>query len=230
MTPIDKFESKKTILVIDPSASHLAFGVAVIDPSRFECSIVNCGMLWTNSKWSLGTRLNYMRDSIKTLIRHFNIDHIFTEQFFINPALLSGGTAVVPTINSIIQMCIADEEKQIDYTEIPPPSWRAILGIKHVYVQQGEGKKPKRDYKEPTKQYVLKHIKVPDTINSNITNKLRDTPYDIFDMLAILLAISQEHEAVTLSAPEKVFYDQEILLKLKCKDDNIYKTKGNRNG
>lgn len=218
---ISDLNRKMRLLVVDPSASHLAYVICDIEPGK-EAHILKSGMLWTHDKWSLGKRLNYMKTSFSFLIQEFQIEKIYTEQFFMNPKMLTGGTAVIPTINAILQMCIDDSRRQIEFEEIPPPSWRAVLGIKAVTVKAGS--KTKKDFKEPTKAYVRLSIQPPDKLLSNVTLKERDTPYDIYDALAIVLALTKKAGCNSLVLGDNVFTDQELLLKLRAKsDDDIMK-------
>lgn len=210
---IKAIENKQRLLVVDPSASHLAFVICEIDPSQSSMTILKSGMLWTHDKWSLGKRLNYMKTSFLFLIKEFKIDGIYTEQFFMNPKMLTGGTAVIPTINAILQMCIDEVGKDIHFEEIPPPSWRAILKIKPVMV------KGKRDYKTPTKDCVVKRIDAPTRTLSNITLKERDTPTDIYDALAIVLALTESSNCNNLLKGDKIFNDSELIMRLKDKSD-----------
>jgi Holliday junction resolvasome RuvABC endonuclease subunit len=207
---------KMRLLVVDPSASHLAYVICDIDPGK-EATILKSGMLWTHDKWSLGKRLNYMKTSFSFLIQEFKVDKIYTEQFFMNPKMLTGGTAVIPTINAILQMCIDESRQAIEFEEIPPPSWRAVLGIKATTTKVGA--KTKRDFKEPTKDHVRLSIQPPDRLFSNVTLKERDTPYDIYDALAIVLALTKKAQCNSLILGNNVFADQELLLKLRAKSD-----------
>lgn len=210
---IKPIEKKQRLLVVDPSASHLAFVICEIDPSQSSMTIIKAGMLWTHDKWSLGKRLNYMKTNFLFLMKEFNIDRIYTEQFFMNPKMLTGGTAVIPTINAILQMCIDELSKDIAFEEIPPPSWRAILKIKPIM------SKGKRDYKTPTKDCVVKRIDAPTRTVSNITLKERDTPSDIYDALAIVLALTESSNCNNLLKGDKIFNDSELIMRLRDKSD-----------
>lgn len=189
MKPKKKKKSKEVTqteigLYLDPSGSHLAFAYVEIDHSTQSATIFESGMLWTKAKWSRGHRFQYMYSSLKYLIESCNKipTYVQTEQFFFNPKLRSG-TAVVPIINSYAEMICSRNNRAI-YSEVPPPTWRATLGIKHILDSNG-----KRDYKTPTKDKVESIIgKLPNEIKSNITLKMRDLPTDIADVLAIAIA------------------------------------------
>lgn len=218
---IQELNKKQRLLVVDPSASHLAYVICEVDPGN-SMTVLKSGMLWTHDKWPLGKRLNYMKTNFLFLLKNFEIDKIYTEQFFMNPKMLTGGTAVIPTINAILQMCIDEVRKPIEFEEIPPPSWRAVLGIKAITVKAGS--KTKKDFKEPTKALVRLSITPPDQLMSNITLKYRDTPYDIYDALAIVLSLTKKAQCPNLVIGDNVFEDKELLMSLMPKtDDDVMK-------
>jgi len=224
---IQELNRKQRLLVIDPSASHLAYVICEIEPGQ-SMTILRSGMLWTHDKWSLGKRLNYMKYNFTLLMKEFNVEKVYTEQYFMNPKMLSGGTAVIPTINAVLQMCIDELGKPIEFEEIPPPSWRSILGIKPSMTKVGA--KTKRDYKEPTKAIVRLSIQPPEQITSNITMKLRDTPYDIYDALAMVLALTKKANCNNLILDPKIFTDNELLFRfLDRKDTDIIRSRAFKN-
>lgn len=187
---LPKLGSAKKLLVIDPSSSHL--GYVLVDLDNGVAAIESAGMIFTSGTWTKGQRFLYMDQCLKELLqgRSGSIPEVaVTEQFFMNPKLVSG-VAVVPVVNGLIEKNCA-EQGLVPYFEVPPPTWRAKLGVKADYVMENvKGVlKKKRDYKTPTIRIVENHLgKLPATIKSNITLKERDTPHDLADALAIALA------------------------------------------
>jgi hypothetical protein len=112
-------------------------------------------------------------------------DKVITESFFMNPKLRTG-MSVIPTINGFIEKSCA--EHKVDYAEVSPSTWRKQLDIKFIKDSKG-----KRDYKTPTKEEVENIIgKLPAEIESNITRKMRATPHDVWDVLAITISEARQ--------------------------------------
>jgi len=172
-------------LCIDPSASHLAYVMVDLDKESKIAYLDTIGMLWTKDSWTKGGRFLYMNRCLDALVDGVSgavPEEAITEQFFMNPKLRSG-VGVIPVINGLIEKTCA--EVGMSYYEVPPPSWRSVLGVKHINKPEGG-----RDYKTPTKVIVERHIGLlPDEIKSNVTMKPRTTPHDIYDALGIALAI-----------------------------------------
>jgi len=187
--PLIDINKTKTILVIDPSASHLAYCLADLNKEKNELQIFYVGMLWTKSKWKRGLRFYYVQKCVYHLLNSLKDalpSAVYVEGFFANPKQMFG-SAVIPTINGLIE-CLTVPYK-VAYFEIPPPTWRSNLGIKPIKNSIG-----KRDYKVPTKAYVESILgKLPDEIPSNSNDKMRTTPSDIADVLAITIAIGKHH-------------------------------------
>ena len=181
-------KGKHRITVLDPSSSHLAYAIVLLDLDNKNLFIENCGMVWTLDSWSKGKKYRYMHK----VMRLFGIgilDQIskafVTEAFFSNPKAMVGAP-VIPTINSFALM--AADEMEMDYHEFGASTWRGILGIKAIKAADGS-----RDYKVPTANLVSQFIKVPDQIQSNINRKMRKLPNDITDVLAIAIAVGRHH-------------------------------------
>lgn len=194
----------QTILVIDPSASHLAYCYIDLDFKTKEAHFQSTGMLWTKGTWNRGQRFLYMNRCFDVMLNGIPShipNTIVSEQYFVNPKMLSGGTAVIPVINGLLEMKAA-ELGDVQYTETPPPSWRSQLGIKFLKDSKG-----KRDYKTPTVNAVEANgIKIPDAVISNITLKARETPYDISDCLAIGLAVCKANGFSNITVSNTLFH------------------------
>jgi len=201
MTISKRLSKKSRVLSVDPSASHLAFTISEIDPGN-SLKIVEVGMIWADSKWELGQRLNYMYNCLEYLITGFDIDSITTEAFFSNPKMKMGQN-IIPTINHFMQVIIYKSGKVISYEEISPSAWRKVLGIKADIVGN------KRDFKAPTKRIVQTKIgALPDEIISNITGNLRSLPTDVPDSIAMSIYVGLEHNVRTLDVDSKLCYNK----------------------
>lgn len=206
--PVTYTEGKHGFLLIDPSASHLGWSLVQLDLDKKELYISAAGMLWTSDSWTKAQRFRYMLNAAKILLDGSEevIPHVLvTESFFMNPKLPMG-SAVVPTINALLNM--AAEEATVHYQEMGPSAWRGILGIKPVSVNG------KRDYKTPTANIVKKSIELPETIQSNVNRKDRLLPHDITDVLAIALAVAKHHGVKDVKVGNSVFLPFTILDKL----------------
>lgn len=209
----------KTFLVIDPSASHLAYVIIDVDFDKKDAGILSAGMMWTKTSYSKGQRFSYIRKGIQTLLNVLPlVDIVYTEAFFANPKQMQG-SAVIPVVNGLIELsCVEVSREPIQYEEIPPTSWRSILGIKPVINRVFEGGKfkNKRDYKTPTLQLVeLTLGKLPEQVMSNVTSKLRDTPHDLSDALAIGLAILKEHGIEKVEFFGNTWHNKDIIDQLR---------------
>jgi len=202
--PIVFKEGQPKALIIDPSASHLAYAIVTFDFIKKDLHIDACGMLWTKDDWSRGKRYRYMYKAIQTLASG-NVDGvpnaIFTEGFFVNPKMMFG-SSVIPTINSLAEM--AADDLKIPFFEMGPSTWRGILGIKPA-ITMVNGKRT-RDYKVPTADFVSTLIKLPEKIPSNINRNMRLVPNDVTDVLAIAIALGRHHGLQKVSQSNTAFH------------------------
>lgn len=200
--------NNETILVFDPSASHMAYCICTIKDNK--AVITNAGMLWTKDSWSKGRRFSYMKKVISYLMLVYKPSKCFTEAFFANPKLLAH-SAVIPTVNGLIELCSYDNDN-IAYNEVSPSWWRSVLSIKPTKIDG------KRDYKVPTADTVsalLGKGKVPEVIISNVTGKERTTPHDLTDVLAITLSLLTANKVQKVDLADKTFYNETVLKYLK---------------
>ena len=187
---------KHNILCIDPSGSHMAYAICELDLVDGNFTILNAGMIWTKASYSRPERLSYMQAALNVMInnppyKEHAVDAVVTESFFSNPKQLTGGTAIVPTINAFIEM--AADDAGIKFQEIGATTWRSIIGVK---ADKSSGK---RDYKEPAKRYVELFTKLPETVPSNLDMRPRKLPHDLTDVLAIALSIAKYHNCARIS-------------------------------
>lgn len=214
--PIDITDRpNKTLLVIDPSSSHLAYVLAVIDQN--ELVFHKVGMLWTHADWTVGQRLLYMFESFKVLLEQVPPpDSVYTESFFANFKMKTG-MSMIPTVNNLLKMAIAKDDKRTGFSEISPSSWRKTLGIKPVLTTEG------KDWKLPTKLKVeeLIGVKLPELIQSNITEKQRALPHDITDAMAISIAIGTELKCSKFTTVHTTFLNPILLGQLRKVKENV---------
>jgi len=193
-------------IVVDPSAEHTAY--VCMELKDKVATIHYAGLLWVKGSWNRGQRFLYMSQCFETLLVGSSTDSLVTEKYFVAPSKFGAGIAVVPIINGLLEMTCA--KHKVGFLEIPPPSWRSVLGIKHIKDAKG-----KRDYKTPTKDLVNRMIKgIPTEIQSNITLKNRATPHDLFDALAISLSLLKQggYDTIVL-ANEDVFSPSSLISK-----------------
>lgn len=202
MAPLSLNITEPRLLVIDPSANHLAY--VIVNNQTIE----SCGMIWTKDSWIKGKRFSYMAKAIQLLLTEFKVNHVFTEAFFVNPKQMLG-SAVIPVINGLIEL--TSYEHKASYQEITPPSWRAILQIKAFKDDKG-----KKDYKTPVRNKVIEVLgPIPDKVISNITGKDRDLPHDLTDSLGITLAILNSMNYNNIKLAENSFNNLVINNQLK---------------
>jgi Holliday junction resolvasome RuvABC endonuclease subunit len=179
------------ILAVDPSGSHLAYVIATLDIEAGTVEILKAGMLWAPASFDKPERLRYMQSCIDSIINtppfaEYIVDATFSEQFFSNPKMITGGSSIIPTVNNFLQM--ASSEAGIPFQEMGPSTWRSIIGIKAAKDAAG-----KRDWKTPAKDYVERYTVLPEKIRSNVDGRLRATPNDLTDALCIALAVAKYH-------------------------------------
>lgn len=193
----------QTILVLDPSAEHMAFSIVKL--SSGTATITNSGMLYASSSWSLGRRLYYMYKGLKYIIEFFKVDYIVTEDFVI-PKFRQSGITVIPTINNNLKMLIWELGNTIELNEVSTTTWRKNLGISSVPALDKKGQlmmsskgKSKKDWKVPCRQKVeeVLCLKLPKTLLANTNLKERTLPHDISDCLGIAIS-----ECIALGYPK----------------------------
>ena len=106
----------------------------------------------------------------------FKLEQVVFERYSANMNRRSG-MLVCPMLQGAVLAAIGKLE--IKYDEITPQTWRKNCGIKKG---KGEGN---NKWKIPTKEYFDKKMIIPEKIESNITGKLRQTPFDLYDALGI---------------------------------------------
>lgn len=166
------------ILFLDISSSCTGYSVAKVDFTNKTAVFSKAGCLWLDPEWHHQEKYSYMYNAI---VNYFwiveNSDYIIAEQYSVNPNRMMG-VNVVSEMQGAIKA--AAWENGVKVNSILPQSWRSALGIKKIKDAKGAS-----DWKTPTKDYVNKHTPVPPEVISNITNKARQTPSDLYDALAI---------------------------------------------
>jgi Holliday junction resolvasome RuvABC endonuclease subunit len=172
------------VLVLDMSSTCTGWTVVGIDMAHRKASFDSAGCIWFPADFTNQEKYHYM---YKAVTEYFNIihkiDYCVAESYMINPKRAMG-CLVSPEMHGALQVSLS--EIGVKYQTMPVQTWRKILGIKPTVTFDGSGKKS-RDFKEPTKQEVLKYVSIPEQITSNITQNTRTTPSDLYDSLAIAL-------------------------------------------
>ena len=165
------------ILFLDISSTCTGYAIANVDFGTKIVKWTRTGALWLDPDWSHQQKYNYMFHVISNYFWVVEgIDYMVVEQYSFNKNKMMG-VQVVPEMQGAIK-CAA-EENGVKVTSILPQTWRKILGIK----KNSEG-----DFKEPTKAKVLEYVQIPEEVISNITGAKRQTPYDVFDAMALAMA------------------------------------------
>ena len=211
----------RKILFLDPSSEHMGFAIMTCSGDR--AIIEKAGMLYASSSWDLGRKLHYMYSAIKYLVLNFQINTIVTEMFEM-PKFRQMGISVIPTINNNLKMLsyeiTSETGGSIEVVEWPISSWRKNLGISWVPAKKANGEliktekgNYKQDWKIPAKNKVEEFlkIKIPDQLLDNSSLKLRKTPYDLSDCLAISIAYALKHNYPIIKSSPEVFENQKIM-------------------
>jgi Holliday junction resolvasome RuvABC endonuclease subunit len=167
------------ILFLDVSSSCTGFTVASVDFINKKAEVLKAGAIWLDDHWEHARKYDYLYSIVQTYFEVVEqIDHIVVEQYSVNPKKMTG-VLVSPEVHGCIKA--AAFSNGVKVSSILPQSWRSSLGIKAI------GPKGKRDYKTPTKDYINTLCIIPQKIISNISEKERQTPSDLYDSLGITL-------------------------------------------
>lgn len=171
------------ILFLDLSSNCTGYCLATVDFERRSAKFINTGAIWFDDSWKNQEKYHYIFSAVTN---YFNIvgqvDLCVAEAYMINQNKMMG-SQVGPELHGALQVALA--EIGVKYYTILPQSWRKALGITPTVTINAKGKKEK-DFKLPTKNYVLSHAPhIPTHVESNITKNQRVTPFDVFDAVAI---------------------------------------------
>lgn len=179
--------NKINVLFLDVSSTCTGYTIASFDISNKKdpVTITKSGVLWFDDEWDHPTKYSYIFNAILTYFEVVeNIDLIIHEQYSVNKDAMNG-VMVVPEMIGAIK--VAAKENGVKIDSILPQTWRSQVGVKPVVTLTSAGKK-KRDYKAPCKELMKELFKnIPDTVISNITNKKRATPSDLYDSMGVAL-------------------------------------------
>jgi Holliday junction resolvasome RuvABC endonuclease subunit len=174
------------VLFLDISSSCTGYAIASLNigDKSAPATIKSAGCLWFGSDWDHQTKYSYLFNAVLTYFEVVEqIDLIIHEQYSVNVDRMSG-VLISPEITGVVK--VAAKENGVKVDSILPQTWRAALGIKPD-VTEVNGKK-KRNYKLPTKEAMDKLFKcIPEEVTSNISNKKRSTPSDLYDALGVCL-------------------------------------------
>lgn len=198
------------VLFLDVSSTCTGYSIMSVDFENKSASIKEAGALWLNNKkWTDQERYGYVFHVICDFFWIVKgIDYIVTEQYSINPKKMVG-VQVLPELSGVLKA--AAEENGVQVSSILPQTWRAQLGIKPVLGTNTKGKTT-RDYKTPVKDYIENIYQVPTKCISNITEKERATPSDLYDAMAIGLGWCEKFGLKAKPGPVK--YNDHIGYKL----------------
>lgn len=165
------------ILFLDISSTCTGYAIASVDFTKKAATLTKAGCVWLDNDWTHQEKYCYMAEAIRGYFWIVEaIDYIVVESYSINPRKMTG-VNVVSEMQGAIKASAWDNGVKV--VSIPPQSWRATLKIK----KNSEG-----DYKSPTKSKVLEYADVPEEVVSNLTHKMRKTPSDVYDAMAIAIA------------------------------------------
>jgi len=181
------------IMFLDVSSTCIGYTIAKVNFMNKQSRITDTGCIWLDNskwrnrhgKWDHKKKYNYMYHAIVTyfwIVKE--VDHIVVEQYSVNPKKMMG-VNIVSEMQGAIK-CAA-EENGVGVTSMLPQTWKSILKIKPIVTIDKNGKKTK-NHKGPIKDKVTEYVTLPDTVISNITNKERNTPSDLYDSVGIGLA------------------------------------------
>lgn len=165
-------------LFLDASSSCTGFAIASVDYLNKRAKLTKAGALWFDPKWDHAEKYDYIYNTIQTYFEVAEqIDLIVLEQYSVNT---SKGSGIM--VSSELQGTIlaAAQSNGVKCLRFAPQSWRSECGIKPLKDENG-----KKDYKTPAKEFIGKHITLPETVISNITKKPRSTPSDVFDAMCL---------------------------------------------
>ena len=181
LNEVSKVQKKTNILFLDVSSTCTAYAVAEANWEARSAKFLQAGAIWF-PKVSNEEKYLYIGLAIREYFYVTgNCDYIIHESYAINPKQM-GGVLVCPEMIGAIKF--AATENGIGINSISPQSWRKHCKIKPLITVGPNGKK-RRDYKKPTKDFVLQHVNIPEKVLSNITHNTRSTPSDLYDAIAI---------------------------------------------
>jgi hypothetical protein len=175
---------KRLFLDLSSSCSGYAIASFTTVEGAPLCTIHRAGAIWFDDKWDHGQKYHYI---VSRIMEEFHVQdgivEIIYEKYSVSFSQRAG-CLVVPEMIGAIKCATKDVlGTAIGIEDFAPQSWRKELGIKPLVVDG------KRDYKTPVKNAIneIFPLQVPQQIQSNITNKLRSTPHDLYDALGICI-------------------------------------------
>ncbi len=172
----DKVIEAINILFLDISSACNGYCIANVNFTSKKVQFIKAGAIWLNPDWSHQEKYNYMYHVVCNYFWVVEaIDYIVVEQYSVNPKKAMGVNVVSEMQGSIKA---AAWENGVKVTSILPQTWRSQLKIK---------KNEDKDFKEPTKQYMLTRVTIPEESVSNITGQARKTPSDLYDAMGIAM-------------------------------------------
>lgn len=171
------------VLYLDISSTCTGWTVARMDRRTKKAIITAAGVLWFDKEWPHGRKYKELQDFVLNVayVRH-RVNNIVAEGYMVNPKRAMG-TLVIPEATGAIKATCFEAAPPMGFYLILPQSWRAALQIKKDPSLAGSS-----SWKIPTKNKIEKILgPLPEKLMSNITGKLRKTPYDLYDSLGICM-------------------------------------------
>jgi len=184
MSNIKNYGDNK-LLFLDLSTNCCGWTVASQHIGKKEMTIHKTGVLWFNPKWDHGEKYNYVDKFIANIAYVcYGIEGIVAEGYMVNRKRMCG-VLVIPEMTGSVKSICHELEPPLTFDSLLPQSWRSILGIKKDRTKAGSAA-----WKAPAKKHVDKLFpkRIPDKLVSNITQKERATPTDLYDSLCLALA------------------------------------------
>jgi len=188
------------ILFLDISSTCTGYAVGFMNLKTKEATISKAGVIWFGNDWDHGKKYNYLQNFVmNTACTIYQVFDIVAEAYMVNKKRMMG-TLVIPEATGAIKASCYEVNPPLGFEHVYPQSWRKLLGIKKNTKFVGT-----KAWKEPSREKVEELFpgQVPDKLMSNITGKLRPTPYDIYDVLCISCAWFTKHGATKFTLKEK---------------------------
>lgn len=166
-----------TLLFLDVSSSCTGYSIFAVNFIEKKAALTKAGCIWLDQNWEHAKKYDYLYNAIQNYFEVVEqVDYIVVEQYSVNKDRMSG-VLVSPEAHGVIKA--AAFSNGVSVGSITPQTWRAQLSIKPHRVGL------KKDYKTPCKDLIKSLVDVPEEVISNLTQKPRQTPSDLYDAVGI---------------------------------------------
>lgn len=163
------------ILFLDISST--CTGIVVASKEGRTITHHKIDAMWFGTKETMEQKCRRIYRTVINLDEEYKLEKVVFERYSANMNRRSG-MLVCPMLQGAVLAAVGKLE--LPYDEITPQTWRKNCGIKSRK-ELGQS----LQWKIPTKEYFDKKMTIPEMIESNITNKLRQVPFDLYDALGI---------------------------------------------